>query len=82
MNSRKRDFPTEKSASISGTWSYSAALFALPGQNNVMTLGWHTMLEFSPSLLGCVIAAGNHSFSLVRDSGECVINLPTTDLTE
>jgi len=49
---------------------------------NIMTLGWHTVMEFAPSLVGCVIAARNHSFDLVRKSGECVINLPTTALTD
>ena len=47
-----------------------------------MTMGWHTVMEFTPSLVGCVIASGSHSFRLVRDSGECVINLPTTALTD
>lgn len=52
------------------------------GRDNVMTLGWHTVLEFSPSLVGLMISAGNHSFLMIRDSGECVINLPTTALTD
>lgn len=52
------------------------------GKNNIMTLGWHTILEFTPSLVGCMISAGNHSFDLIRHSGECVINLPTTALTD
>jgi flavin reductase (DIM6/NTAB) family NADH-FMN oxidoreductase RutF len=52
------------------------------GERNIMTMGWHTVMEFTPSLIGCVIAAGNHSFGLIRRSGECVINLPTTALTE
>ncbi|ABD89288.1 flavin reductase family protein [Rhodopseudomonas palustris] len=51
-------------------------------ERNIMTMGWHTVMEFTPSLLGCVIAGGNHSFGLIRDSGECVINLPTTALTD
>jgi flavin reductase (DIM6/NTAB) family NADH-FMN oxidoreductase RutF len=55
---------------------------AFGGACNIMTLGWHTVMEFTPSLVGCVIAAGNHSFELVRRSGECVINLPTTALTD
>jgi flavin reductase (DIM6/NTAB) family NADH-FMN oxidoreductase RutF len=45
-------------------------------------MGWHTVMEFVPSLVGCVIAGGNHSFNLVRRSGECVINVPTTALTD
>jgi flavin reductase (DIM6/NTAB) family NADH-FMN oxidoreductase RutF len=51
-------------------------------QRNIMTMGWHTVMEFTPSLIGCVIAGGNHSFGLIRASGECVINLPTTALTD
>src|SRR5919202_2160921 len=52
------------------------------GKTNIMTLGWHTVMEFTPSLVGCMIAGGNHSFHMVRNSGECVINLPTTALTD
>src|SRR5215207_11511472 len=47
------------------------------GKHNIMTLGWHTVLEFSPSLVGCMISGGNHSFEMIRQSRECVINLPT-----
>ncbi|MCS6878414.1 MAG: flavin reductase family protein [Geminicoccaceae bacterium] len=52
------------------------------GRSNVMTLGWHTVMEFTPSLVGCVIAASNYSFELVRRSGQCVINLPTVELLD
>ena len=51
-------------------------------KTNIMTMGWHLVMEFSPSLVGCVIAAGNHSFEMIRQSRECVINLPTTHLTD
>ena len=51
-------------------------------QRNIMTMGWHTVMEFTPALIGCIISAGNHSFEMVRQSGECVINLPTTALTD
>ncbi len=52
------------------------------GAQNIMTMGWHTVMEFTPSLIGCTIAGGNHSFDLIRRSRECVINLPTTALTD
>ena len=52
------------------------------GERNVMTMGWHTVMEFSPSLVGCVIASSNHSFELVRRSRECVINVPTAALVD
>jgi flavin reductase (DIM6/NTAB) family NADH-FMN oxidoreductase RutF len=47
-----------------------------------MTMGWQTVMEFTPSLVGCVISSANHSFGLIRRSRECVINLPTTKLTD
>lgn len=49
------------------------------GQRNIMTLGWQTVLEFSPSRVGCMISSGNHSFAMIRDSGECVINVPSSE---
>jgi len=52
------------------------------GRRNIMTMGWHTVMEFDPSLVGCVISSGNDSFELVRRSRECVINVPTTALTD
>jgi flavin reductase (DIM6/NTAB) family NADH-FMN oxidoreductase RutF len=51
------------------------------GETNIMTMGWHTVMEFVPSLVGCMISAGNHSHDMIRRSGECVINVPTTALT-
>jgi flavin reductase (DIM6/NTAB) family NADH-FMN oxidoreductase RutF len=54
----------------------------LDDRRNIMTMGWHTVMEFTPSLVGCIIAGGNYSFDLIRKSGECVINLPTTSLTD
>lgn len=54
----------------------------LEDETDIMTLGWHTIMEFSPSLVGCMISAGNHSHQLIKQSGECVINLPTSALLE
>ncbi len=51
-------------------------------QTDIMAMGWHTVMEFSPSLVGCVISRANHSFGLIRRSGECVINLPTAALVD
>ncbi|MDQ4079146.1 MAG: flavin reductase family protein [Gemmatimonadota bacterium] len=47
---------------------------------NIMTMGWHTVMEFTPSLVGCVISESNHSFEMIRRSRECVINIPTVGL--
>jgi flavin reductase (DIM6/NTAB) family NADH-FMN oxidoreductase RutF len=52
------------------------------GKMNIMTMGWHMIMEFTPSLVGCVISSANHSHRMIRNSGECVINLPTAKLTD
>jgi flavin reductase (DIM6/NTAB) family NADH-FMN oxidoreductase RutF len=51
-------------------------------ETNIMTMGWHTVMEFTPALVGCIISSANHSFDLIRSSRACVINLPTTKLTD
>ncbi|PHV05549.1 flavin reductase [Janthinobacterium sp. BJB412] len=50
------------------------------GRANVMTMSWHTMMEFEPPLVGCVVSARNHSFTALRETGQCVLNIPTIDL--
>jgi flavin reductase (DIM6/NTAB) family NADH-FMN oxidoreductase RutF len=50
------------------------------GATNIMTMGWHMIMEFEPSLIGCYIWTENHSFEMIRKSRQCVINLPTEDL--
>ena len=51
-------------------------------KTNIMTMGWHTVMEFSPSLIGCMITSANHSYEMIRKSKECVINIPTADLLD
>jgi flavin reductase (DIM6/NTAB) family NADH-FMN oxidoreductase RutF len=50
------------------------------GEANIMTMGWHMMMEFQPSLVGCIISSANHSFEMIRKSKQCVINVPTLEL--
>jgi flavin reductase (DIM6/NTAB) family NADH-FMN oxidoreductase RutF len=50
------------------------------GRPNVMTMSWHTMMEFEPPLVGCVISNRNHSFGVLKATKECVINIPTVEL--
>jgi flavin reductase (DIM6/NTAB) family NADH-FMN oxidoreductase RutF len=49
---------------------------------NIMTLSWHTMMEFEPPLVGCVISGRNHTFDILRATKECVINIPTVELAK
>jgi flavin reductase (DIM6/NTAB) family NADH-FMN oxidoreductase RutF len=52
------------------------------GRANVMTTSWHTMMEFEPPLVGCVVSGRNFSFGLLNASRECVLNIPTVDLAQ
>ena len=81
MATRKFDFPVANIRRYLEPGPIVLVSSAWRGENNIMTMGWHTVLEFVPSLVGCVISSGNHSFDLVRRSGECAINVPTTALT-
>ena len=49
---------------------------------NVMAQSWHTMMEFEPPLVGCVISDRNYSYGLLQASGECVVAIPTVELAE
>lgn len=47
---------------------------------NIMTMSWHTMIDFEPPLVGVVLGESSLSFGALKATGECVINIPTVDL--
>jgi len=47
---------------------------------DVMTVSWHTMMDFEPPLVGCVVSDRNFSFELLGRSRQCVINIPEAAL--
>jgi flavin reductase (DIM6/NTAB) family NADH-FMN oxidoreductase RutF len=53
-----------------------------PHVANIMPMSWHTMMEFVPPLVGCVISSLNYTFEILRTTGECVINVPTVELAK
>lgn len=55
---------------------------ACDGRANIMTMSWHTMMDFEPPLVGCIISNRNHSFGMLRASNECVVNIPTVEIAE
>ncbi len=50
------------------------------GRHNVMTMGFHMMVQHAPPLIGCVIGPWDHSYDALRATGECVIAIPTIAL--
>lgn len=53
---------------------------ASKGRPNVMTMSWHTMVEFEPPLIACVVSSGDYSFAALRATGQCVIAIPALKL--
>jgi flavin reductase (DIM6/NTAB) family NADH-FMN oxidoreductase RutF len=79
---RKVDLPVHRARAYLEPGPVLLVTSCHEGERNVMTMGWQMVLEFTPSLVGCLISSGNHSFELVRRSGECVLNLPTIDMID
>lgn len=50
------------------------------GRPNVMPMSWHTMLEFEPPLIGCVISDRNFSHATLKATRQCVLAIPTAEL--
>lgn len=76
----KKDFPVSDIRRFLEPGPIVLVSSAYKGERNIMTMGWHMIMETEPSLIGCYIWTENHSRELVRKSKECVINVPTADL--
>lgn len=76
----KQDFPAGEIRRFLEPGPIVLVSSAWQGEKNIMTMGWHMVMEFSPALIGCYIWDANHSFDMVRRSKACVINIPTVDL--
>lgn len=50
-------------------------------KNNVMTISWTMVLDFTP-MFAITTGAWNHSFAALRKSKECVIAIPTVELLD
>ena len=46
------------------------------GRANVMAMSWHTMIEFEPPLVACVVSRANFRRRALVATGECVIAIP------
>ena len=79
---KKRDFPVDGIRRYLEPGPIVLVSSQWKGERNIMTMGWHTVMEFTPSLVGCIIAESNYSFHLIRKSGECVINIPDAGMID
>jgi flavin reductase (DIM6/NTAB) family NADH-FMN oxidoreductase RutF len=77
---RKKTFPLSQVYRLLEPGPVVMVTTALKGRANIMTMSWHTMMEFEPPLVGCVISDRNHTFGILKATRECVINIPAVEL--
>jgi flavin reductase (DIM6/NTAB) family NADH-FMN oxidoreductase RutF len=78
----KRAYPLAKVYGLLEPGPVVLVTTARRGRANVMTMSWHTMMEFEPPLVGCVIGGDSATFDALRATKECVINIPTVELAK
>jgi len=78
----KESFPLSKVYGLLEPGPVVLVSTAREGRANIMTMSWHTMLEFEPPLVGCVISSRNYTFDIVKATKQCVINIPTVELSK
>jgi flavin reductase (DIM6/NTAB) family NADH-FMN oxidoreductase RutF len=76
----KRTFPLSRVYSLLEPGPVVMVTTARKGRANIMTMSWHTMLDFDPPIVGCVISNRNHTFGILKATKQCVINIPTVEL--
>jgi flavin reductase (DIM6/NTAB) family NADH-FMN oxidoreductase RutF len=76
----KRTFPLSKVYGLLEPGPVVLVTTAHKGRSNIMTMSWHTMMEFEPPIVGCVISNRDYTFSILKQTKECVINIPTVEL--
>ena len=79
---RKRDYPVAEIRRYLEPGPVVLVSSAWRGRTNIMTMGWHMVAEFVPSLVACYVWDANLSFGMIRKSRECVINVPTVDMLD
>ena len=82
MRSKKKLYPLSEVYRLLESGPVVLVTTARAGRANVMPMSWHTMMEFVPPLVGCVVSSQNYTFGILRATGECVINIPTAELAK
>lgn len=77
---KKKPFPLSKVYGLLEPGPVVMMTTSKNGRHNVMTMSWHTMMEFEPPLIGCIISNGDYSFNALKSTRECVIAIPDAGL--
>ena len=77
----KKSFPLSKVYRLLEPGPVVLLVTAAKGRSDIMTQSWHTMIDFEPPLIGCVVSNRNFSFGSIKKTKECTINIPTADMS-
>jgi len=77
---RQRALPLSRVYGLLETGPVVLLSTAARGRPNLMAMSWHTMLEFEPPLVGCVVSERNFSHRALRATREAVIAIPTREI--
>ena len=72
----KKTFPLSKVYGLMEPGPVVMLTTVRKGRPNIMTLSWHTMMEFEPPLVGCVVSNRNYTFGILKATKECVDQHP------
>ncbi len=79
-NATKKNFPLAKVYSLLESGPVVMVSTLYKGRPDVMSMSWHTMIDFEPPLIGCVISERNQTFDAMKTTKQCVLNIPTVKL--
>lgn len=78
----KKSFPLSKVYRLLEPGPVVLLTTAYKGKADIMAQSWHTMMEFEPPLVGCVIGGRSLSYEMLLKTKECVIAIPSVELAK
>jgi flavin reductase (DIM6/NTAB) family NADH-FMN oxidoreductase RutF len=77
---KKDSAPDENWRTVFPSFPVVMATVESNGSKNIITLGMVHVFSFDPPIVGIGVSPRRHSFQMLKDSGEFVINIPTKEL--
>lgn len=73
------EFPLSKAFQLIEPGPVVLVTTAHKGNANIMTMSWHTVMDFTPQI-GCIIGSWDYTFTALLETKECVISIPAVDI--
>lgn len=77
-----KNFPLEKVVCLLEPGPLVLVTTALQGKRNIMTMGFHMMVQHNPPLIAFILGPWDYSHKALVETNECVIAIPGVDLME